>query len=198
VGGELAQVVDRRRAASIGAWAGWAAAVFWFAFGVESIVRPGQANYRDALWFVPFGLTVVTFRYVHAVQRSSSRPAERTSFALLMATMAIVMAGNVGVLTDQPLLSIFAFPLGAILWIVTMLAFGIATWRAAVLPRYAAWAIILLEPGSILTGLALTPIAPVQPRGSYTAGIEKGLAVGLVALGLHAWLRRGDAAPANR
>src|SRR4051812_46382074 len=38
-----------------------------------------------------------------------------------------------------------------------------------------------LEPGSILTGLALSPIAPLHDRGAYSAGIEKGLALALIA-----------------
>ena len=40
----------------------------------------------------------------------------------------------------------------------------------------------LFEPASILTGVALSPIAPLHDSGSYTGGIEK--AVGVLILGL--------------
>ena len=56
--------------------------------------------------------------------------------------------------------------------------------------RYAYWvlwaalAIILFEPGSVAFGLDLSPIAPVQDHGAYTAGVEKGIALAIVGLGL--------------
>jgi hypothetical protein len=41
----------------VAAWAAFA----WLALGAESIARPVQVNYRDALWMVPFVLTAIAF-----------------------------------------------------------------------------------------------------------------------------------------
>ena len=79
-----------------------------------------------------------------------------------------------------------AFPGGAIIWTVGLIWYGIATWRAGVFPRYVGLALILFEPGSILTGLALSPISPLHDHGAYSAGIEKGAAMALLALGFRA------------
>jgi hypothetical protein len=72
---------------------------------------------------------------------------------------------------------------------VGQIAFGIATWRASLLPWYVGLALVLWEPGSIAAGLLLAPIAPLHERGSYSAGLEKGLAVTVMAYGLCAYRR---------
>jgi hypothetical protein len=177
------------RAAIVGARVGFAAAACWIALGTESILRPEPANYRDALWMIPFALTTLTFAAVHVAQRERAAAPERVGFALLMVASVLVFLGNVGLLADQPLLATFSFPWGALLWCLGMIVFGVGTWRTAALPRAVAVAIILLEPVSILTGLALSPIAPLHDRGAYSAGVEKGAAVAVVALGLSAWAR---------
>ena len=63
-----------------------------------------------------------------------------------------------------------------------LIVYGIASWRTRIFPRYVAATLILFEPASILTGVALSPIAPLHDSGSYTGGIEK--AVGVLILGL--------------
>jgi hypothetical protein len=92
--------------------------------------------------------------------------------------------GNVGLLSSQLILAAFSFPWGALLWTIGLIAFGVGTWKAKALPRYVGLALILLEPGSILTGLALSPIAPLHERGGYSAGVEKGLVLAFMAAGL--------------
>jgi hypothetical protein len=52
------------------------------------------------------------------------------------------------------------------------------------------WALILLEPSSILAALALSRIAPLLPRGAYSGNVGKGIAMGMIALGLRSAVRR--------
>lgn len=153
-------------------------------------MRPRQENYRDLFWMIPFGLTPVTFLYTHAVQRSQSARAEQVGFYLVMTASTLASLGNVGLLAGQPILAAFGFPWGALLWMVGLIAFGIGTLKAKALPRYVGVALILLEPGSILTGLALSPISLLHDRGACSAGVEKGLALIFIALGLRSQLRR--------
>lgn len=183
--------------AATGSRLAWWAAVSWFALGVESILRPVQANYRDLIWMLPFTLTALAFIYVHYVQRSDSL-AERIGFYSVMIASTLVFSGNIGLLTDQPMLSVLAFPWGAVLWAVGLIVFGLGTWKAGKLPKYVALALILLEPGSILTGLVLSPIAPLHDRGGYSAGVEKGLALAFIAYGLRSYLRRSKASERPR
>ena len=70
----------------------------------------------------------------------------------------------------------------------TLIAFGVATLKLRMLPPYVGVTLILLEPGSILTGVALAPVAPLRDHGAYSAGVEKGLAMAIVGIGLR-WLQ---------
>ena len=48
----------------------------------------------------------------------------------------------------------------------------------------AGWDLLLLEPGSIVVALALSSTAPLLEGGAYRGNVGKGLAMGIVALGL--------------
>jgi len=67
-----------------------------------------------------------------------------------------------------------------------MIPFGIATARGGAVPRRIGVALALLEPGSILTGIALSPLAGLHDRGNYSGGLEKGLVLLMVAFALDA------------
>ncbi|GAA4467574.1 hypothetical protein GCM10023189_51500 [Nibrella saemangeumensis] len=176
------------------ALAGWRTGLLatfsWIALGIESIIHPQQNNIRDLYWMIPFTLTALTFVYLHRLQRSATFLTEQIAFYALMGSMALVWLGNVGLLTDQPLLTIFSFPYGPLLWISALIGYGVVTLKINRLPRYVGWTLILLEPVSLLCGLALSPVAPLLDRGAYSAGVEKGMAVFLVAWGIRSLTRR--------
>jgi hypothetical protein len=153
-------------------------------------MRPEPENYRDLVWLLLFALTAVTFSFLHGVQRSGRAALERIGYAAVMVAMALVTLGNLGLVTDQPLLAAMSFPWGALIWTVALFVFGVGTWRAGAVPWYVGLALTLLEPGSIVTGLLLSPIAPLHERGGYSAGVEKGLVVAGIVIGLRVWLRR--------
>jgi len=159
-------------------------AAIWIAFGIESILNPAPNNTRDAVWLLPGGLMFVVFWLVHLVQRSPQARFERIAYWFLMAASALAMTVVVGLVSNTPALVGFTAIVGILSWIVGLLVYGVATWRTGVLPRWAALAIILFEPGSVAFGLALSPIAPIHDRGAYSAGVEKGIALAVIALGL--------------
>src|SRR5438445_12212919 len=84
---------------------------------------------------------------------------ERYIYYGLIGASVLALLGNLGVMLNNSLLSTMGFPGGAIVFALGLIAFGIATWRARVLPRYVALALMLWEPGSIATGLLLAPIS---------------------------------------
>lgn len=183
-GQESENELDRVNLAAQGALVATWAAVCWVVLGVESIVRPQQVNFRDAIWMIPFSLTAAAFVYLHLLQRSRARRFEAGSFYFLMIASALTFLGNVGMLMNIPWLAKLGFPIGAVLWMAGLIAFGIATWITKTVPWYVGLSLILLEPGSLLTGIALSPIAPLHDRGAYSAGVEKGLALAIVAFAL--------------
>ncbi len=168
----------------LGAGLGLAAAVAWMLLGLESTVRGGERHYRDVLWNVPFVLTIATFAIVYQVQRHAFSRLQRLAAFALAVSMVAVLVGNVGVITDNDALKTLGFPVGPTVWIAAMVAFGVATVRAGVLPRRTGWAIILLEPLSIVAGVVLSPIAGLYDRGNFSGAVEKGIALWLIAAAL--------------
>lgn len=189
-----APAVDTATAATArtGAHIAYAAAAAWIALGVDSIARPRQVNARDTFWMLPFLLTMAAFVYLHRVQRGKSQ-LEQFSYFTVMISCCLVVMGNIGIQTGNELLSLLGFPAGAIVWAVGLILFGIGTIKAKLLPPYVGWLLIFLEPGSILCGLALSPFAPLLPRGAYSAGIEKGLVLAVLGFALQR-LAQSDAA----
>ena len=110
---------------------------------------------------------------------------ELWGFAALMIASGLVAVGNIGLIAGIPALEIFSAPWGILLWTVGLIFFGIGTIQAGVLPRYTGVVLMLLEPGSVLTGLALSPIAPIHDRGAYTGAVAKGIAMALIATAMH-------------
>jgi hypothetical protein len=174
----------RLKLATQGALVATWAAVCWVILGVESIVHPQQVNSRDAVWMIPFSLTAAAFVYLHLVQRSQAAMLEAIGFYAVRIASLLAFLGNVGVLTNFPWLAKFGFPWGALLWMAGLIVFGFGTWTTGTAPWYVGLALILLEPGSLLTGLALAPLAPLHDRGAYSAGVEKGFALAVVAFAL--------------
>jgi hypothetical protein len=176
------------KAVERGFWCGVFAFVTWSAMGVESVLRPFQDNRRDTYWVLPFVLTVATFYYVHIIQRRRSRT-ETVGYIIVLIASALTLLGNIGLQFNLKALESLGFPGGAMVWLVGLVCFGIGTLMAGLLPKYAVWALILLEPSSILAALALSPVAPLLPRGAYSGNVGKGLAMGIVALALRKVVR---------
>lgn len=171
-----ANVSAVRRATAVGL----GAAALWVVLGIESIVVGGEHHYRDVWWFLPWAGTIVAFAGLYVVQRAALRPWGRVAFGVVVTTMVAVMAGQLGVVLDVDRLKVLGFPLGALLWLASMIPAGIATARAGVVRRRAGVLMALLEPLSIATGVALAPIAGLYDRGNYSGAVEKGVVLLLI------------------
>jgi hypothetical protein len=175
-----AQALSARRGFQVGT----VAAICWFVFGLESIIRPNPLDLRDSLFHIPWILTIVTFWFVHRVQSASAVQSERGTFLALIVSMIAVSMGSIGIATRTPSLQVLAFPWGVLVWMIAMVLYGIATWRTHLLPHSSAVAFLLLEPGSILLGIALNPIVPIHDHGGYSGAVAKGMALWAIARGL--------------
>jgi hypothetical protein len=173
-----------------GAWLGAIGAAAWIAIGVDSIVGTDVAHYRDAVWSVPWVLTYLMFLHLHLVQRDRTGPRGDTIFKVLTLGMALTWAGSIGIVLDVKALAFLGFPLGALIWVVVLVFFGLSTMKAGVLPKYTGIVLILLEPCSMLTGFLLQPIAPIADRGAYSGATEKGAFVAIIAWELFRFARR--------
>jgi hypothetical protein len=182
----------QQKLAATGSVFAFVSAIAWILLGVDSIIRPYQVNARDTYWMIPASLMAITFIYVHLVHESRQPKLEVIGFWAVMFATALVFAGSIGLQLNIQSLAFLGFPGGAIVWIVGMFVFGLGLLKADVLPKYVGWAIILFEPGSMLAGMALSPIAPLLDRGAYSAGVEKGLAIAIVAWGLRKFVKSGN------
>jgi hypothetical protein len=105
-------------------------------------------------------------------------------FGILGVAMVLVLAGNAGIVFHIASLEALGFPGGAVLWVLVMVPAGVVTYRAGVLPRRVGVLIVLLEPLSMATGLALSPIAGLYDSGNYSGAVEKGLVLLVIARAL--------------
>ena len=158
-----------------GAVLGAVGAAAWIAIGIDSIVGTDVAHYRDAVWSIPWVLTYLMFLHLHLVQRDRTGARGETIFKILTLGMALTWAGSIGIVFDIKALQFLGFPLGALIWVVVLVFFGLSTMKARVLPKYAGVVLILLEPCSMLTGFLLQPIAPIADHGAYSGATEKGV-----------------------
>jgi len=169
--------------AKVGYWSAASAFATWFGMGVESILRPFQDNRREAFWPLPFVFTIIAFICLHLVHRGRSR-AEKIGFVMVAVASALVLLGNIGLQLNIAPLERLQAPLGVVVWLSGLALFGTGILVARVVPKSAGWAIILLEPASVLAAVLLRPLAPMLERGAYSGNIGKGLAMGIVALAL--------------
>jgi hypothetical protein len=170
----------------------------WAALAVESFLTPPPQDYRDALVLVPWTLYAVVIVGVHRAQRERTGRFAVAGLAVTLAGIATATVGNLGVLLGNDAMVAIAFPVGPGLFSLGLLLFGVATFRAGVLPRYAGVALAMSQPMAIAVGLSLTWHVPVHPHGSYTGGIGHGLAVLALALALTRVQRMGEPVAAPR
>ncbi|TMR98946.1 hypothetical protein [Nonomuraea basaltis] len=166
----------------------------WAALAVESFVTPPPQAYRDALVLIPWTLYGVVLAGVHQAQRHRSGRLARTGLIVSLVGMLTSAVGNIGVLLGSEATVAISFPVGPGLFSLGLLLFGIATFRAGVLPRWAGAALVLSQPLAIGIGLALVWHVPVHPHGSYTGGLGHGLVVLLTGIALHRFRREPNPA----
>jgi hypothetical protein len=173
-----------RRTVRGGVVAASVAAAGFLALSAETIAVGGVHEYRDFFWNLPGAATLVAFSAVHAVQRDRSGRFETAAYWTVQVGLAAALVGNNARALDVDALAWLGFPVGALLWMGGLIAFGIATMRARVLPSSAGLGLVLLEPASILTGLAFAPLVGLSDHGAYSGALPKAVALFLVARGL--------------
>lgn len=183
-----ASVGSRQRIAQTAATVAAGGAAAWIALAGDSIVRPEPFRYRDALLLVPWVLLAATLLSVHRLQRDCAGALEGWGIRALLGGMAFVAAGNVHIVLANAD-SNFAFPLGALIFIGGLLAFGIGTVRAGVFPWSVGVAIAVSQLLTMVTGVALSPLVPVHDYGNYSGALAHGLVMLFLAANLRALAR---------
>lgn len=183
-----------KKSAIAGTYVAFTTAILWAALGIDSLARPYQDSRRDFVVLVPFTLTALVLWFIGRIQLNARDRLERVTFWTLMVGCCLTVLGGIGNVSHIALFEHFGFPAGPLMWTAGLVVYGIASWRTRIFPRYVAGTLILFEPASILTGVALSPIAPLHDSGSYTGGIEK--AAALLILGLALRKSAGSRQPA--
>ncbi|MGY1718326.1 hypothetical protein ACI8AG_04685 [Blastococcus sp. SYSU DS0552] len=186
---DLDRTAVRGTALALGAAAAFAV------LSVESVVRGGVEHYRDVFWLVPGVLTFAAFVQLHRLHSGRADRWEQVSYAVTQTALVVITVVSVAVGLGVDALTFLGFPLGALAWMGGLVSWGASLIRAGVLPRYAGWALILLEPGSIAAGVALAPIAGLSDHGGFSGAIAKAGALCAVAVAMRGLAR--DRTPAT-
>lgn len=171
------------------------AGVGFLLLSVETLLVGGAHDYRDVLWNIPGVCTLVAFGAVHAAQRTRTGRFERIAYWTTQTGLVAGMIGTNARAFDYEALAWLGFPLGALLWFVGLVMFGGAVRGAKVLPPYVGTAIAALEPASVVTGLAFSPLVGLSDHGAYSGALPKGVVLLLVARALSSLIDRGRPVP---
>ncbi len=177
-----------------GAVSATAAGAAWCGLSLLSLATPEPARYLDALFVVPFALSLGGVVGLHAAQRDRTGRLERVGFWVSAVGMVATLVGQVGIVADLDPLKRVMLPAGLAAWVGGFLLLGIATARGGVLPAWAGAALALAQPLAVVAGLLLSPISPLSSTGDYTGAI----AHGVVWLAIGAALRTRRHAPLRR
>lgn len=171
------------RLVRIGGFCGLGAAAGFAVIAIHSVLVPEPQDWRNAAMLFPWVLTMVLLAGVQGAQAAGATRSCRWAFRTTQAAMAanglllLLVALDVGDLRS------LAGP-AALAWIAGMIWFGVCTVRNRTFPAVVGVAIAATEPLVILTGLALSPIAPLSDYGSYTGAIGHAVVMGLVGVHL--------------
>jgi hypothetical protein len=170
-----------------GAASALGASLAWAALSLESIARPDPEDYRSVLFLVPWLLSAAGLAGLHAAQSKRSGRFGKIAFWMTLSTMAALTVGTLAAAAEIDFIERLLFPSGILIWVVGMTALGVAMMRAGVVPRRVGVALILSEPLTILTAVALSPWIPLANEGSYTGTLAHAvvfLVVGLAMRGV--------------
>ncbi len=157
--------------------------IAWCALSLESIARPDPERYRTGLFLVPWVLSAGGIVALHALQHRQAGRLGRVGFWVTISSMLAAAIGTLAYLADMNALR-WLEALGVVGWTVGMLILGYATVRARVVAARAGVALMLAEPATVLTAVALSPWVPLQSEGSYSGAIANGIAFLIVGVAL--------------
>ncbi|WP_238438783.1 hypothetical protein, partial [Frankia nepalensis] len=173
-----------RRTALLGAGAAGVCALGFGYLSIDSLLHPGAKYYRDVVFLWPWLSGALALFALHLVQRRPGQRVERAGAWLTLTGMALSVLGMLPRMAggDEPWTALLGPAMLA--WVVGMVALGIGTWRAGVVPAWAGVAIALAEPSTVGLAWVLRPISPLTDVGSYSGALGNAVAWLLVACAL--------------
>src|SRR3712207_5048545 len=108
-----------------GTVAATAAGVAWCGLSLLSLATPEPARYLDALFVVPFALSLGGVVGLHAAQRARTGRLERVGFGVSALGMIATLAGQIGIVADLDPLKRLVLPVGLAAWVGGFLLLGI-------------------------------------------------------------------------
>ena len=143
----------------VGAYAAFAAGFVWAVSGVLAILYGGEhepGTREDLLvegtFALGVALTALSVVGLHAAQEGRVGVLERSAFLLVVSMCAAQAVATVAALAGYRTLEPIVLP-AALVIVVGFILYGVATWRAAVLPRWLAVGLAISLPIGIALGL---------------------------------------------
>lgn len=161
------------------------AGVAFVVLSLLSLAVSGPSPYFDVGFGVAWLLTVPGVVGLHAAQNESYGLLGRVGSVALVAGVIANTVGLVPLAVGNESLLWLSFPVGALLLLVSFLALGIATLRAAVLPRWGGVALIVVLPLTAVAGGVLG----AERDADYPGVVVMGLV--WLAVGYALWARSG-------
>ncbi|WP_007518631.1 hypothetical protein [Pseudofrankia saprophytica] len=181
---DAARPVHVRRKALLGAAAAGVCAIGFVYLSLDSLVHPGAKYYRDVVFLWPWLSGAAALVALHLVQRRPGRRTERVGAWLTLGGMALSVLGMAPRMAggDEPWTALLGPAMLA--WVVGMVVLAVGTWRAGVVPTWAAVALALAEPSTVALAWVLRSVSPLEDVGSYSGALGNAVAWLLLACAL--------------
>lgn len=151
------------------------AGMLWALVSIVSLLADNPQRSIDALMVAPVTATLFAFIGLNRLQREHFGRFGRISAFLSFASLIFLLPCQTILTFDIERVAWLAFPVGAMLWLLGFLLYGIATLRAKTLSPWIGLGILVSEPLAAVLGIIFSPISPLADHGDYSGALAHGL-----------------------
>jgi hypothetical protein len=173
-------------------WGAAAAFLAGVAYIVDALRLLGPGTSAALTHLVAIVLTLVAAVSLHVVQKRRSRSVGWIGVGIVAIALVAQAVGRLSELSASGALEWLVFPLGVLVMVAGLVVYGVATWRAAVLPRWVAIGFVVIPPLAIVAAVTFEEIGLDAEYGEVLLGLL------WIAVAYALWSRSGRPGPGTR
>lgn len=163
-------------------WGAFVAILAGVAYVVDALRLLGAETSAARTHLVAILLTLIAALALHAVQRDRYRFVGRFGLGIVVIALVAQALGRLSVeLSGSDAFEWLVFPLGVFAMVAGLIVYGVATWQAGVLPRWAAIALVVVPPVAIVAAVTFEELGLDAEYGEVLLGLL------WIALGYALW-----------
>lgn len=156
---------------NVAQWAAGAAFLAGVAYIADALRLLGPGSSAALTHLVAIVLTLVAAVSLHVVQQSRYGSVGWIGVGIVAVALVAQAVGRLSELSGSGALEGLVFPLGVLVMVAGLVVYGVATWRAAVLPRWVAIGLVVVPPLAIVAAVTFEEIGLDAEHGEVLLGL---------------------------